>query len=87
MNAIQMLDRILDPVTEAFTPEAARRLVAIRPDSAFQQRLDELATKSNHGELTEEDQREYKEYLDVIEIVSLLQAKARRMLETSSAHE
>lgn len=53
-----MLDRILDPVTEAFTPEAARRLVAIRPDSAFQQRLDELATKSNHGQFTEEERGE-----------------------------
>jgi len=83
MNAIQMLDRILDPVIAIFTPEAARRLIANRPDASFQRRLDELATKSNFGELSEcelsecelsECERsEYKVYVDVIKIVSLLQ--------------
>jgi len=73
MNAIQMLDRILDPVIAIFTPEAARRLIANRPDASFQRRLDELATKSNFGELSECERSEYKVYVDVIKIVSLLQ--------------
>ena len=86
MNAVQMLDRILDPVTAIFTPEAARRLVDLPPDPVFQARLDELASKSNQGELSDSELREYEVYVNVVEVVSLFQAKARRLLEPSTTH-
>ena len=55
MNAVQLLDRILDPVTDAFTPEVARRIVALKADPEMQGRIDELATKSNDGSLTDDE--------------------------------
>ena len=51
MNAVQLLDRILDPVTDAFTPEVARRIVGLKADPEMQSRIDVLATKSNDGSL------------------------------------
>ena len=83
MNAMQLLDRILDPVADALTPEAARRIVGLKGDADMQARLDELATKSNHGELTDEEQAEYKSYVDLIDLISVLQAKAQQVLNAN----
>ena len=83
MNAIQLLDRILDPVADALSPEAAQRIVALRGDAEMQARIDELATKSNHGELTEDERAEYKSYVDLIDLISVLQAKAQQILDAN----
>ncbi len=83
MNAVQLLDRILDPVTDAFTPEVARRIVALKADPEMQGRIDELATKSNDGSLTDDERAEYKNYVDVIDLISVLQAKSQRVLNAA----
>ena len=36
MSTASYLDRFLDPITEAFTPELARRLVDLRADDKLQ---------------------------------------------------
>lgn len=83
MNAVQLLDRILDPVTATFTPEVARRIVALKADTEMQSRIDELATKSNDGSLSDEERAEYKSYVDVIDLISVLQAKSQRVLNAA----
>ena len=83
VNAIQLFDRILDPVTDAFTPEVARRIVDLKADPEMQSRIDELATKSSDGSLTEEEVAEYKSFVDVIDLISVLQAKSQRVLNAS----
>ena len=83
MNAVQLLDRILDPVTDAFTPEVARRIVALKADPEMQSRIDVLATKSNEGSLTDDERAEYKNYVDVIDLSSVLQAKSQRVLNAT----
>ena len=42
--------------------------------------IEELATKCNEGELTEAERREYGAYVDAIDLIGLLQAKARVVL-------
>jgi hypothetical protein len=83
MNSIQLFDRILDPVTDAFTPEVARRIVDLKADAEMQSRIDELATKSTAGSLTEEEVAEYKSYVHVIDLISVLQAKSQRLLNAA----
>jgi len=83
MNAVQLLDRILDPVTNAFTPEVARRIIALKADPEIQGRIDVLASKSSDGSLTDEERVEYRNYVDVIELISVLQAKSLRVLNAS----
>ena len=73
-----MLDQLLQPVTDSFTPEVARRLVELRVDEATQTRIDELADKCTEGELTPEERSEYESYVHAIDMISLLQAKARQ---------
>lgn len=74
------LDRLLDPVTESLTPEAARQLVELRADPRFQKRLDTLADKCTEGQLSPDEREEYETYVRAIHVVAILQAKARKLL-------
>lgn len=74
------LDRILDPLTECFTPPVARRIAELQADQQTQQRLDELAAKANQGQLTADEDAEYKQSVDAIDLLGVLQAKARAFL-------
>ena len=74
------LDRILDPLTECFTPQVARRLAELTADSQTQEHLDVLARKANEGDLSADEDAEYKQAIDAIDMVAILQAKARAYL-------
>lgn len=74
------LDRLLEPMTEALTPEVARNLVNLRADAEVQSRIEQLRKKSNDGELTAEEEAEYKEFVEALDIVSIIQSKARKFL-------
>jgi len=76
------LDRILDPVVECLTPQIALRLAELRADPETQDRLDDLAAKANQGQLTPEEDAEYKQAIDAIDLLAILQAKARTYLRT-----
>jgi len=39
------LDRIIEPFAECLTPDAARKIVALKEDDATQRRVDDLADK------------------------------------------
>ena len=82
MNVQQVtyLDRILDPLTDCFTPEVARRIVELQADQQARRRLDELAAKANEGQLTPQEDAEYKQSVDAIDLLAILQAKARGYL-------
>jgi hypothetical protein len=81
----RILDRLLDPVTRCLTLEVARQLVALRTDPQFQERLDALADKCTEGELSPEEREEYETYVRSIQIIGILQAKARKILANSSS--
>ena len=76
----QVLDRLLDPVAECLTPEVARALVNLRARPEIQARIDELARKSNEGTLSPIEQAEYRDTIEAIDFISILQAKARKRL-------
>ncbi len=75
-----VLDRLLEPVAEIFTPDVALGIAGMRADAQLQTRLDELAAKANRGHLTPEEHAEYTEYIDAIDLIGILQAKARAVL-------
>lgn len=76
----EIIDRLLAPVTECLTPEVARALVDLRATPDAQARIDELAEKANEGELNSDEKAEYQAIVEVIDLISLLQAKARARL-------
>lgn len=79
------LDRILDPVGRALTPEVARSLVRLRVDAKTQSQIDKLARKCNKGKLTDAERLEYETYVSAIDFVAILQAKARAILRSPDA--
>ena len=75
-----ILDRVLDPITDCLTPDVAAKLVALHADAQTQARVDELAEKANEGTLSTEEGAEYDRYRDAFHFVTILQAKARKLL-------
>lgn len=79
MKTLSALDQFLDPAAGWLTPESARKLVAWHVSDELRERIEVLGRKANLGQLTEEEDRQYRGYLDDAEVISLLQAKARRL--------
>ncbi|MBI1901055.1 MAG: hypothetical protein HYS13_08085 [Planctomycetia bacterium] len=84
-TATSPLDRLLDPVTDCFTPEVARRIVNLKVDPRVQSHLDSLADKANAGRLTAAERREYEEFVEAIDVVAILKAKARLSLKRNAS--
>jgi hypothetical protein len=79
------LDRLLDPVTRCFTPKVARALLGLRADPVLQARIDELAARCNEGILSPEEREEYEAFVRAINLITLLQSRARLLLGKQKA--
>jgi hypothetical protein len=75
------LDRYLDPVADALSPQVAQRIIELRPAPEVVRLVEELARKSDEGTLTDEERNDYRALADAGTLVALLKAKARRALE------
>ena len=82
-TASSTLDKLFDPVGRCLTPEVARALVALRADAEVQARLDELADKNTEGQLSADERAEYDMLLAALSVVTVLQAKARVLLNST----
>jgi hypothetical protein len=74
-------ERGTDPILRFFTVEQAREIVNYKGDAKLRRRIDELACKSNEGELTDAERAEYEGYVRANKFIALLQAKARKLLD------
>lgn len=74
------LDRLLEPLAASLSPDVAAKVADLRADEAMQSRIDYLADRSNEGLLTPEEREEYAGYLHAIDVIAVLQAKARSLL-------
>jgi hypothetical protein len=77
---VNVLSELLEPVGRLMPVDFARELAAMKATPKIQARIDELADKCNQGELTEAERTEYDAYVDAIDVISILQAKARSVL-------
>ena len=80
MSTASYLDRFLNPVADAFTPELARTFADLRADEELQSYVDGLAKKANDGTITAAEDAEYKALIDAADLIAVLQLKARRFL-------
>ncbi len=78
------LSRLLDPVRDCLTVEAARRIAALRADDVTQARIDELAEKNSEGAITPDERSEYEALVSAGNLIAVLQAKARAVIAGSS---
>ena len=80
MATTSCLDRLLDPLTESFTPQMASALLELRVDSELEAHIGDLRLKANDGTLTPAEDAEYKDFVEAVDLISIMQAKARRFL-------
>ncbi len=80
MSTTSYLDRFLDPVAEVFTPELASRLADLRADEEMQAEIELLRRKANEGTLTPDEEAAYKDFVEAVDVISIIQSKARRFL-------
>jgi len=83
--APDVLDRILDTLSRALSPEVAREILALRADDATLMYVDELADRANEGTLSPDDLADYESFVAAANLVAILQAKARTVLAATSA--
>jgi len=79
MATLSALDQLLNPTAGWLTPQSAQQLVDWKISKNLHQRIEVLGQKANLDRLTEEEDAEYRAYLDDAEVISLMQAKARRL--------
>ena len=75
-----VLDRFLRPFTDCLTREVAQRIVNLKLDAQSQARLNELADKANQGQLTSDERQEYEEFVEGIDLLGILKARAQTVL-------
>ena len=85
MASTSYLDRLLDPLTETFTPKTASALLGLRADSELEAHIEELRHKANDGTLTPGEDAEYRDFVEAVDLISIMQAKARRFLARQPA--
>jgi hypothetical protein len=79
-TATDYLSTYLGPIAEGLTPQLAERILSIRPSEDLLQRVRELGEKSSGGVLSPQENAEYSYYVDVDDVIGLLKAKARSLL-------
>lgn len=79
----RILDQVLDPVGECLTPVVAARIAALRAAPALQKRIGELAERNAEGKLSSREETEYAAYVEALDVIAVLQAKARRALKSA----
>jgi len=72
-------------MTETLTPESAAALLALRADAEIEERIDELRRKANEGAMTPSGDAEYRDFIEAVDVISIMQAKARRFLSRQAA--
>ena len=78
---VSILRRLIDVGQGALSPEAARSILQIQFSEEDQERVRELASRSNSGILTPKEADEYDSFLAAADVLSLWQSKARRGLK------
>lgn len=80
MSTVSYLDRLLEPMTDFLTPEVARALADLRAGPELLADIEQLRHKANAGMLTPDEDAQYKDFVEAIDVVSIIQSKARQYL-------
>jgi predicted Rossmann-fold nucleotide-binding protein len=80
MSTASYLDRFLEPVTDAMTPEFAQVIVGLKADEKLESEIEALRQKANEGTLSPAEDAAYQDFVEAVDVISILQSKARRFL-------
>ena len=73
-------DRGVRAMLEIVLPGKADAVIGFRADPELQARIEELASRSTEGELTEDERAEYAGYVRANKFVAILKRQAQQVL-------
>jgi len=79
------LARLLRPLSNGLTTELASALIGLQADEPTQARYDELAERSNQGQLTPEERVELDSLVRANTLLGILKAEAQLLLSGQKA--
>lgn len=77
--------RGVSPLLQLLLPGKEDLIMSVMPDRVLRDRIDQLASKSTEGELTEEDRAEYEGYVRANKFIALMMREAKRFKAQSAA--
>jgi hypothetical protein len=77
-------ERGVRPMMELVLPDKADAVLSFNPDPELQARIEELAHKSNEGQLTDDERREYAGYVRANKFVAILKRQAKQLSTSRS---
>ena len=77
-------ERGIRPVLKIALPETAKAVIRYRADASLQARIEELATKSTEGQLSDAERKEYAGYVRANKFVAILKRHARALAPARS---
>jgi hypothetical protein len=80
-------DRAIEPLIKVFSRDQAAQIASFHADTELQDRIEELATKANEGELTESELAEYEGYAQANRFIAVLQAKVKGLINEPNGQQ
>jgi hypothetical protein len=77
-------ERAVGPLMKIVLPEKAEEVLRFRPPARLKARIEELASKSNEGQLTAAEKAEYAGYVRGNKFLAVLQRQARNLALSKS---
>ena len=77
-------DESISPFVKIFLPDKARQLAEFEADPEVRNRIEELASKSSAGGLSDDERAEYEGFVRANKFIAILQRKARQALQDES---
>jgi hypothetical protein len=81
--ATTLIEGLVERLGACLTLDAAKQVLSLKIDPRTQRRLDVLAEKSTEGELSPQEHTEYASLVIGLDLVTLIQARARAVLADS----
>ena len=81
---IEAFERGVEPVLRIVLPEKAEAVIHFRAAPELQARIEELASKSTEGQLTDAEKAEYTGYVRANKFIAILQRQARQIVGATS---
>ncbi len=85
MSTQTAFQRGVSPILQLLLRGKEDLIIAYEPDRSLRDRIDQLASKSTEGELTDEEQVEYDGYIRANKFIALMMQEAKRFKAQSVA--
>ncbi|MEA2735360.1 MAG: hypothetical protein QOE14_1811 [Humisphaera sp.] len=79
-SVASLLDAVMATWAQGLTRDTAEQVLRFRLDADTQRLIDRLADGAAEGTLTEAELKEYDEFVEAIDLLGILKAKARDVL-------